>query len=123
MGSDLIGAVHLPGPISHSLGHMGLVPHHMSHMHGQSIPMRQSPEDVEGMRVDGAGMGVKGAYPGDAAFGLSPYADTEASSKLRESPAWNSQVNQGVGLFYWTHGLYLASINAHIIDISLSVTL
>lgn len=106
MGPELIGAVHLPGPMSHSLGHMGLIPHHIGHVHGQSISMSQSHENVEGMRVDGGGMGVKAGYPGDAAFGFNPYADTEALSKLRESPAWISQVKYDVNLccqhtHYW----------------------
>ena len=86
MGSELIGAVHLPGFISHSISHMDYLPHHMSHVQScTSAPMTQptgSPQ-LEGADPDSK-VGV--------AFGLSSYIETSASSKLQESSAWNQQV-------------------------------
>lgn len=93
--SGLIGAVHLLNPFSHATGHMGAVAHHMDHMHGQSGPLSQNPEIMEGLKIaEGVhGVGSKGGCPGVNGFGFSPYACTEAPSKLQASPAWSNQVS------------------------------
>lgn len=83
-GSDLIGAVHVQGPLSHLPSHMQ---RHISHSPSPS----QSPEGMEMMQIDGTG-GVKGNFAGGVGFGVTPYADAEALSKLRGHPAWETQV-------------------------------
>ena len=91
-GSGLIGAVHLPNPISHTTGHSGGVVHHVDHLHGQPESLSQSPEGMGGFKMaEGVhGMGSKGGHPGGNGFGFSPYTRTEAPSKLQASSAWDS---------------------------------
>ena len=84
MGSDLIGAVHVQGPLSH-------LPSHMQRQISHSPSPSQSPEGLGVMQIDGTG-GVKGGFAGGVGFGATPYGDAEALSKLRGHPAWDSQV-------------------------------
>ncbi len=84
MGSDLIGAVHVQGPLSH-------LPSHMQRQISHSPSPSQSPEGMGVMQIDGTG-GVKGGFAGGTGFGVTPYADAEALSKLRGHPAWETQV-------------------------------
>lgn len=93
MGSQLIGAVHLANPFSHTTGHLGGISHHMDHMHGQSGPLSQTTENIGVSRMAQGGLGSKGGYLGGTRFGFNPYARTEASSKLQASPAWENQVS------------------------------
>ncbi|DBA84801.1 TPA: hypothetical protein ACH3X1_005836 [Trebouxia sp. C0004] len=83
MGSDLIGAVHVQGPLSH-------LPSHMQRQIGRSSSHSQSPEGMGLMQIDGEGV-VKGGFAGVAGFGVTPYADAEALSKLQGHPAWETQ--------------------------------
>ncbi|KAA6422787.1 MAG: Zeaxanthin epoxidase [Trebouxia sp. A1-2] len=62
---------------------------HISHSPSPS----QSPEGMEMMQIDGTG-GVKGNFAGGVGFGVTPYADAEALSKLRGHPAWETQEQQ-----------------------------
>ena len=82
-GQYLIGAVHIQGPLSHLPSH---VQRHISH----SPPLGHSPEGMGVVLMDG--MGAKGGFAGSTGFGMTPYADAEALSKLREHPAWESEV-------------------------------
>ncbi len=84
MGSDLIGAVHVQGPLSH-------LPSHMQRQISHSPSPSQSPEGMGVMQIDGTG-GVKGGFAGGVGLGVGPYADAEALSKLRGHPAWETQV-------------------------------
>ena len=84
MDSDLIGAVHVQGPLSH-------LPSHMQRQISHSPPLSQSPEGMGVMQIDSTG-GVKGDCAGGVGFGVNPYADAEALSKLRGHPAWETQV-------------------------------
>ena len=84
VGSDLIGAVHMQGPLSHLPSHV------QRHIRHSPPPQSHSPETMGAMLMDG--MGVKGGFAGSAGFGMTPYADAEALSKLREHPAWESEV-------------------------------
>ncbi len=84
MASDLIGAVHVQGPLSH-------LPSHMQRQISHSPSPSQSPEGMGVMQIDSTG-GVKGGFAGGAGFGVAPYADAEALSKLRGHPAWETQV-------------------------------
>ncbi len=84
MASDLIGAVHVQGPLSH-------LPSHMQRQISHSPSPSQSPEGMGVMQIDGTG-GVKGGFVGGVGFGVTPYADAEALSKLRGHPAWETQV-------------------------------
>lgn len=83
VGQDLIGAVHMQGPLSHLPSH---VQRHISHLR----PVSHSPERMGVVLMDG--MGAKGGFAGSTGFGMTPYADAEALSKLREHPAWESEV-------------------------------
>ena len=96
MGSQLIGAVHLPNPFSHCTSYMGCVLPHMDHMHGQtgqSGPLSQNPEGMEVLKMAEGGGGSKGGYPGGTGFSFNPYTRTEAPSKLQSSSVWDSQVS------------------------------
>ncbi len=84
MVSDLISAVHVQGPLSH-------LPSHMQRQISHSPSPSQSPEGMGVMQIDGTG-GVKGGFAGGVGFGVTPYADAEALSKLRGHPAWETQV-------------------------------
>ncbi len=84
MGSDLIGALHVQGPLSH-------LPSHMQRQISHSPSPSQSPEGMGVMHIDGTG-GAKASFAGGTGFGVTPYADAEALSKLRGHPAWETQV-------------------------------
>lgn len=93
MAPELIGAVRLPGAISHPTCHVACVPHHMGHMHGQGSRSAMLSQSSGGAKISEGGPGSKGGYLGGSGFGFGLYGSTEVPKNVQTCSAWDNQVS------------------------------